>query len=569
MTAEPRQRLYHGGRIYTMDERRQLAEAVLTGGERIVAVGALEDVRAQAGPDVELVDLQHATMTPGLVDTHPHMLHWSWTAAIQVPLWECRNHAEIVAVIRAAAEQAAEGKVILCSPVGEPHFFHRRSYRDLEEAVLPDRHTLDEATVKHAVVILAGPPVRPGVMACNSAGLALLRVSTATPDRVDNVWVEKDEHGSPTGRVTGSVLTYYLYDAFGSELMNRLVPHFDFEQMLPATRDGVEQYKRLGITCIYENHQLDYEVLGVYRQLRKDDELRMRVVTSQECENYGFSWAQPREEADFRERLEWAAAALDTTDDRLRFNGMTLAWDGYCYGGAMMMREPYLDVYGKLTHGHRHISVERAEYVMRFCAERGMRLNILAMGLKAHDEVLELLERLDAEIDVAAQNWILCHATTIENEQIDRYKALNFSHTTSMAFGCGEGDLMCRTIGRHVLDHMHPLRRFFDTKMAVGGGTDWGPLSPWAQIELSLTHELMESGRRNLGPNQRISRLEALAMFTSDAAKVLQWPDIGAIAPGHFADLAIIDRDPVECDVNVLHDTNVIETIFNGEIVER
>ena len=65
---------------------------------------------------------------------------------------------------------------------------------------------------------------------------------------------------------------------------------------------------------------------------------------------------------------------------------------------------------------------------MRFCAERGMRLNILAMGLKAHDEVLELLERLDPEIDVAAQNLVLCHATTIENQQIDatRHSA---SHT--------------------------------------------------------------------------------------------------------------------------------------------
>jgi predicted amidohydrolase YtcJ len=148
------------------------------------------------------------------------------------------------------------------------------------------------------------------------------------------------------------------------------------------------------------------------------------------------------------------------------------------------------------------------------------------MGLKAHDEVLALLEALDPEIDVAAQNWVLCHATTIENQQIDRYKALGFVHTTSMAFGCGEGDLVCRTMGRQVLEHLHPLRHFLDVGMPVGAGTDRGPLSPWAQLELSLTHQLMESRYRNLGRNQLISRLEALAMFTSDAAAVLQWPEI-------------------------------------------
>ncbi len=36
-------------------------------------------------------------------------------------------------------------------------------------------------------------------------------------------------------------------------------------------------------------------------------------------------------------------------------------------------------------------------------------------------------------------------------------------------------------------------------------------------------------------------------MFTCDAAPVLQWPDIGSIVPGNFADLAIVHRDPVEC----------------------
>jgi predicted amidohydrolase YtcJ len=552
-----------------MDEDRRVVDAVLTAGERIVAVGDLDEVRAQAADDVELVDLHGATMTPGLVDTHPHMLHWSWTTAMQVPLWDCRNHADIVTAIRAEADKTPDGEVILCSPVGERHLFHKRSYRDLAETVLPDRHVLDQATTRHPVVITAWAPVRPGMMAANSLGLELLGVTADCPDRIDNVWIDKDPTGEPTGRLTGSVITYYGYDAYGDELINRLVPHFKWDVLLPSLRDGIELYKWLGITTVYENHMLEDEMLEVYRRLRRDDDLAMRVITSQEAETYGFPWAsKPREEADFRERLERAASKLQLDDDLLRFNGMTLAWDGYCYGGTIMMREPYLDVYGKLTHGHRHITVELAEYLMRFCAQQGMRLNILAMGLKAHDEVLELLERLDPDIDVAAHNWVLCHATTIENPQIDRYKALGFAHTTSMAFGCGEGDLMCRTMGRHILEHLHPLRHFLDIGMPVGAGTDWGPLSPWAQIQLSLTHELMESGYRNQGPNQRISRLEALAMFTSDAAKVLQWPEIGSIVPGNFADLAIVDRDPVACDLNTLHETQVLQTIFNGEPVK-
>lgn len=153
--------------------------------------------------------------------------------------------AEIVAAIRAEAEKTPEGEVILCSPVGEPHFFHKRSYRHLEEAVLPDRRVLDQATSRHPVIITAWAPVRPGVMAANSRGLGLLGVTADSPDRIENVWVEKDSAGGPTGRLTGSVITYYAYDAYGDELINRLVPHFRWEVLLPSVRDGIERYKRL------------------------------------------------------------------------------------------------------------------------------------------------------------------------------------------------------------------------------------------------------------------------------------------------------------------------------------
>lgn len=42
----------------------------------------------------------------------------------------------------------AEGRADMTTPVGEPHYFHRRSHRDLAERVLPDRHVLDKATPK-------------------------------------------------------------------------------------------------------------------------------------------------------------------------------------------------------------------------------------------------------------------------------------------------------------------------------------------------------------------------------------------------------------------------------------
>ena len=56
-------------------------------------------------------------------------------------------------------------------------------------------------------------------------------------------------------------------------------------------------------------------------------------------------------------------------------------------------------------------------------------------------------------------------------------------------------------------------------------------------------------------------------MMTRDAARVMHWEDIGYLAPGMRADLAIIDQDPVNCAVDDLKKTRVLQTLFGGKAV--
>jgi predicted amidohydrolase YtcJ len=564
--AESHGLLIRGGRIYTMDDANPIAEAVLVHDGRVVAVGARRDVERMARPGTATVDLDGAFAVPGLLDTHPHLLHYGTLEAPLVPIWDCRDHDEIVAALTERVGQLPPGEWLQATPVGEPHYFFRRSYRDLNEGILPDRRVLDRVSTQHPIAIQAWAPVRPSCMAFNSMALHRLGITRETPERVGNVWIEKDATGEPTGLVTGSVINYYGFDAFGDQMW-RGMPFLNLEQLVPGTATAIETYHRQGVTGVYENHMMEPILIDAYRQLRREDKLKMRVLVSQEAESYGLPWSEPRGIQDFTALLEQAAGSIDLEDALLRFNGFTIMWDGYCFGGAQMMRSPYLDVYGRVTRGHRHITAEKAEYVVRFCAERRIRLNVLVMGTQAHDEMLGLLEGVAAECDISALNWVLVHATTIEPEQVARYRQLNFSCTTSMTFCWGEGDLIRRSMGSRVLKDLVPLRCFLDAGMAVGGGTDWGPKNPWEQLQLSLTHEFGESGYRNLGAHQRISRGEALAMLTRDAARVMRWNDIGAIAPGRHADIAIIDRDPIECPVDTLKDTRVLRTLFAGAAV--
>ncbi len=74
--ADPRQEIvFHNGVILTMDETRPEAQAVAVRGEKITAVGDNESVLAAVGSGATLIDLDGATLMPGFVDAHTHLLN--------------------------------------------------------------------------------------------------------------------------------------------------------------------------------------------------------------------------------------------------------------------------------------------------------------------------------------------------------------------------------------------------------------------------------------------------------------------------------------------------------------
>ncbi len=68
-------------------------------------------------------------------------------------LADARSHDDIVTRIRSRAASTAPGEWIMTTPVGEPHYFVRRSWRDLAKGRLRDRRVLDRATSEHPVLI--------------------------------------------------------------------------------------------------------------------------------------------------------------------------------------------------------------------------------------------------------------------------------------------------------------------------------------------------------------------------------------------------------------------------------
>jgi predicted amidohydrolase YtcJ len=561
--------LIRNARIYLFDETDTIADAILIDHGRVIAAGPEPELRQWASGTVKNWNAHGATILPGLIDTHPHLLHFAARRAGLVDIATAVSHEDIVRRIADRARNIPPGNWIVTTPVGEPHYFIRRSYKDLKERELPNRHVLDRASDSHPIAMAAWEPNIPNTAVFNSMALAQLGITRERPDHTPGVLIERDERREPSGRIHGAINGVFSGNEFAYQLW-RKIPVADFELARPAIRRAISNHHKLGITAIYENHMMQKRQIDLYRQMRRDGELTMRVATALESDSFGSAWSKPRTLDKFVRGLNEASSSIELTDDLFRLNGVSVQWDGGCYPGAMMMREAYYGPDGHQTHGQHMMDPNKIEMAMRFCAEKRIRLNTLCVGTQAHEENLRMLESLTATYDIRPLRWILVHAPFIEQEQVERYRRLNFDATTTMTYLFGTGDLFRKRFKPHrcdaMLQNLLPLRRYFDCGMTLSGGTDWGPKSVFEHIQLALTHTT-PSGYCNLGPAQRISRTQAVSMWTRDAGRLLRWKEIGSLSPGAHADLVILDRDPIRCAVEEIVDTKVLRTVLAGTTV--
>jgi enamidase len=63
-----------GAKVVTADPSQPVAEAIALAGDRIRAVGSIEEIRRLAGVRTRSINLQGATILPGLIDGHVHLL---------------------------------------------------------------------------------------------------------------------------------------------------------------------------------------------------------------------------------------------------------------------------------------------------------------------------------------------------------------------------------------------------------------------------------------------------------------------------------------------------------------
>ena len=109
---DPPDLILHNARIYTVDSRNSVAEAVAIAGDRIIRVGKDADVLALKVPSTRVLDMHGATIVPGFHDAHGHVVGLG--ASLQdVDLRGTSSYEEVVGRVRRRLANARPGEWIV------------------------------------------------------------------------------------------------------------------------------------------------------------------------------------------------------------------------------------------------------------------------------------------------------------------------------------------------------------------------------------------------------------------------------------------------------------------------
>lgn len=559
--------ILHGGRIYTVDPHDRVVEAVAIRDGRFVAVGGTDEVRALAGPRTRQVALGGRAVVPGFIDGHPHM-DLVGLGLIRPSFEKVRSIEEILTILRAEVARRRPGEWIVCNPIGtEPDLFRMPGL--LKEDRWPTRHDLDRVAPDNPVYIEPAILAAPGHAFANTAALRVAGITrdTKAPDGVDIV---TDQHGEPTGHVRDFNFPKVIPDAYNGFKADRalfpMVPRFTHAQMVAAVRAAMQAFNAAGITAIYEGHGIPAEQQRAYLELWSAGELSVRTyfVISYPVPLYFDPKAG---EALVRETSRYAAGP-GFGDDLLKFGGLGFSFDSASAIGASLMRQPYLGARGTMWTGVQLTSDETFEAILWSAARANLRVQVQCAGGAAIDKVLGMYERIDREIPIRGKRWVIEHCQFPSPENMATCRRLGVIPTSTTNFLWLYGSVYVRSFGRELTLDAIPFKPWLDAGVPVVQSTDGKPYQPMFALWQSLARRDGLTGETLSTPAQKLSRAEALRMYTAHGAHVTFWEDrLGSIEPGKLADLVVLSQDIMTIPEDRIPGTEVLATLVGGRAV--
>lgn len=524
--------LFYNGDFICMDKENSHAEAVLVSEGRIEAIGATEEVWNVAGTKLKTVDMEGLTVFPGFIDSHSHLdMLAAWA---DFPY--CGGKPDLegsLAILRDFVKSSPDLPVLMGYGYDDTATRDGRGPTLSElDAISPDRPLVLAHISLHAAYV-------------NSAMLKAMGIPL---DRTSDDGEIVCADGKPTGLLTEN----RAIAALG------MLPKIDEERLAKGLRKAMSIYNAQGFTsCI--GGGLGLNNLSGGATLRCLGQLELEGRMTLRCH-------LPILDKFFEEALTSGLLA-GPGSDYVRPHGMKILTDGSIQAWTAALATGYHD-----KPNLRPLPLKSQDEMDRLVAlahSSGQQVVAHGNGDAAIEMAIVALERAQQKHPRKNPHHLLIHCQTVSDSQLERMKKAGFEPSFFVLHVWNWGD-------RHRDIFLGPERasRIDPCGSAVRIGLPFSlhadtpvlPQMTMRSIQTAVTR-LTSSGQL-LGPDQRISLLEALRAYTVyPAGMCLASHDRGTIEVGKFADFTLLDGNPLTADPEKIGDINIRATICQGRQV--
>jgi predicted amidohydrolase YtcJ len=519
------------GKIVTVDDRFTIAQAVAIKGNRIVAIGANQEMDRLAAPNARRINLRGRTVIPGLIDNHNHLLRAGTTWPLELRFDGVGTRKKAIEMIRARAKQVGPGQWLFniggwatAQFTDDPKPFTREEL----DQIAPDNPVALQESYYQVFL--------------NSRGLKAFGIEPNAPDPSDFVKgsIMRDAAGKPTGVIRG--------DIAATRPVAARLPKVPPDRLEASSLSLVKDMSRAGLTT-FGVAGCNADVLDIFKTWKSQGRLDVRVFCI----------------------VGAAAGSPEQVDKSLQQIAQMKLYQGDEFIDDVVFGE---SVYTPL---HDRMFATKSDPPPDQLAQwRRMAMGIAQSGLPLHvhaelkntiDAFLDQIEAVNKQYPVKNLRWALAHVNQINASQLERMRRLGM-YAAVHPWAVINGGIMHESFGDEAYD-MPPLTTIQNSGVTWGLGTDATAANqylPFTTLSFAVTGKMAGGARTVI--RQTISREDALIAHTrKNAYFVFQEGNLGSIQPGKLADLVVLDRDYLTIPADQIKDISPVMTMVDGRVV--
>lgn len=519
--------------VFTGLENEAKPAAIAIKGNKIIAVGSMEEIKPFIGFDTKEYHFGNQLIMSGFHDAHLHLMIGSLFSHASINLSNAHSEEEVASLVKQFTQNVHADEWII--GYGWDH-------TNWEEKSFPTRFSLDKVV-----------PNRP-ILLFHAEGHYLWVNSLA----LENAGVTKETKAPPNGEIQkdrNNELTGILLET----AMNLVV---DIALALPDKRkeelfeEFLKKSAQLGITSVNDLFASSFEKLNsfdLYKAYDVAGKLTTRIHLYPEL----------------NDDIERAISLREKyNSEKLQLAGLKQFIDGVVTGHTAYMLDPYLDK--PITQGSPAFPIETIKNWVAKADKEGFQIRFHAIGDGAVRLGLDMFEAAQIENGVRDSRHALEHIEVIHPTDIKRFKDLGVIPSVQpshLALMPKESHTL--RVGKEKDPYTYLCKTLHDAVEHIAFGTDYpiATLDPFKEIFHAITR-LDFTGDYEWNSQEQLTLAEALKAYTKGSAySTFRENDLGTLEVGKLADIIVLDKNLFEVEHREILQTKVLLTIMDGEVV--